>query len=204
MDADQKENPKSYSGQISTSMSFSAFMAAVVIFFVGIILSRFSDYDSSIRVPICFLVLATFGFLYSALIYANSSGEVVQGRIKNFKRNMFVGDILSEYFGVYFLVLSIPLAINIIASDMYLRTTVALASLLGFSFYQFSHFSISERHFPKHHKFISLLIIALGIILFSTQMMHSYFEIFSIVLVIFILGLVTSALRKKEAKRVFE
>ena len=200
MEAEKKENTSAYPQQISTSMSFSSFMTAVVIFFVGIILSRYSEYDSAIRVPICFLILATFGFLYSALIYANSSEEMIQGKIKNYKRNMFIGDILSEYFGVYFLVLSIPLAINIIASDVYLRTTVALASLIGFSFYQFSHFSISERHFPKHHKLISFFIIGVGIILFFSQMVNFYFEFFSIILVIFIFGMVIFALRKKEAR----
>jgi hypothetical protein len=87
---------------------------------------------------------------------------------------------------------------------VYLRATVAIASLLGFAFYQFSHFSISERHFPKYHRFISLFIILLGVILFFSQMINFYFEFLSIILVVFILGLVILALRKKEARRIFE
>jgi hypothetical protein len=186
-----------YSGQIRSNISFSAFMTAVVIFFVGVLLTNFSKYDASVKVPICFLIIGTFGFLYSALIYTNASGEILGKKLANFKRNMFVADVLSEYLGVYLLVLSIPLVINIITPDAFLRVTVALASLLGFAFYQFAHFSISERHFPKTHWFISVLVILLGVILFFAHINSFYFESLAILPVLFVFGLVVVALRKK-------
>ena len=113
-------------------------------------------------------------FLYSTIVFANASGEVLNGQITKFRRHERIGNALSEYLGVYLLVISLPLVINVITTDLYLRTVTIIASLAGLSIYQFSHFSLLERDF-KQYKLISVLILLLMFVLFFTQLYSFYF-----------------------------
>ena len=65
-----------YQTHVQTNVNLTAFMTGVVTFFVGFLLTSFHDYDISIKIPIAFLIIAIFGFLYSTLIYANAAQEV--------------------------------------------------------------------------------------------------------------------------------
>jgi len=102
--------------QIQTYVSFTSFMTVVTTFFAGLLLSQINNYAISIKIPIAFLVVSIFGFLYSTLIYTTGADEISNNRLKNAKKSLLIGDIISEYFGVYLLVLSIPLVMNAITS----------------------------------------------------------------------------------------
>lgn len=192
----QKEDLGLFQTQIQTNVSFTSFFSAVVIFFVGLLLSKFETYDLSIKVPITFLIISVFGFLYATLVFANASEEISQKRVEKFKKHMLLGDALSEYLGIYMLVLSMPLAINVITTDTFLRAATISSALIGLAIYQFSHFSVLERHFKQTHYLISTAIIASGIILYLAQIYSYYFIQLATLFIVFI-ALITYLASKK-------
>ncbi len=194
-----------YSTNVGTGVSLSSFMTAVTIFFVGILITKFGTFDDSIRIPILFLIVSTFGFLYSAMIYSNATGKLVRLKPGNFQKNMHIGDVLSEYFGVYFLILSIPLAIQAITTDNFLKIATLVVSMSGLIFYHYSKFSVMEAHFKKTHYYILMIILLLEISGFTLQKSNSsIFLIISIMQILFFLILSTISLRRKELDRIWE
>ena len=101
--------------------------------------------------------------------------------------------MMSEYIGIYLLVLSIPLVINVITTDVFLRIVTLLSSLGGFAIYQFSNFSLLERHFKNSHRKLSSVIVLFGAVLFVSQLYSSYFVELSALFMVFILGILYSA-----------
>ena len=97
----KKEDFGLYQTQLGTDVSFASFLTAVVIFFTGLLLSQYNSFDPLIKVPISFLIVSTFGFLYASLILANAASEVSKENKEKYKRHMLTGYILSEYIGVY-------------------------------------------------------------------------------------------------------
>lgn len=197
--ASKSENLGLRQTQVQTYVSFTSFMTAVVVFFTGLLITQFKTYDISIKVPISFLTFSIFGFLYSTLIYTNAAEEISRKRIERAKKSILLGDVMSEYIGVYLLVLSIPLVISVITPDEFLRLITLLASLGGFALYQFSHFSMIERHFRDSYHLFSVVLIAMGIALFAAQSYGIYFVELSALFLLFIFGLTYFATKKKAA-----
>lgn len=176
-----------YQTAVQTYSGFSGTMAAVVLFFTGLILTKFENFDITIKVPIAFLLISMFGFLYGALLYSSSAEQVSGYDEKGYRKAVFLGDLVSEYLGVYLLIVSIPLVINVITDDVFLRLVALVAALGGFAIYQFSNFSMVERHFKHRHIFISSATIVLGLLLFAAQLYKIYFVPLSVIFAIFIL-----------------
>ncbi len=196
----KKEEFGLYQTQIGTDVSFASFLTAVVMFFTGLLLSQYDSFDVLIKVPISFLIISTFGFLYASLILANASSEVSKENKEKYKKHVLHGYILSEYIGVYLLILSIPMIINAVTHDAYLRIVALTSSLIGLFIYQFSHFSILERNFKKSYKLIASVIILLGIGLFFAQVYNFYFIPFSLFTLFFVLLIAYLAKRKTNFK----
>ena len=186
-----------YQTEVQTYVSFTSFMTAVVVFFTGLILTQFKSFDILIKVPVTFLIVSIFGFLYSTLIYTNAACDVREGKLEKANKHILFGDILSEYLGIYLLVFSIPLVINVLTTDTFLRMVTLLSSIGGFAVYQFSHFSVLERHFKNDHKKLSSLIILLGFLLFTSQIYAFYFVEISMLFIVFILGITYFATETK-------
>lgn len=187
-----------YQAQASTNVSFTAFMTAVVVFFTSLLLTKFDYYNVSIKIPISFLIISIFGFLYSTIVFANASGVILKKRIDLFKKHENLGNALSEYLGVYLLILSIPLVINVITNDIYLQLVTILSALIGLSIYQFSEFSIMQRQFKEvQHLCLSFLLILFGLILFLAQKYDFYFVHISIIFLIFILVVTYLGIKNK-------
>ena len=186
-----------YQTEVQTYVSFTSFMTAVVVFFTGIILTQLKSYDITIKVPITFLIISMFGFLYSTLIYTNAAADVRERKIEKADKHILFGDILSEYLGIYLLVFSIPLVINVITTDEFLRVVTFLSSLGGFAIYQFSHFSVLERHFKNDHKKLSSIIILFGFLLFISQIYAFYFVEIATLFIVFILCITYLATKTK-------
>lgn len=186
----KENNPEVLQAEIQVGVSITAFMTAVTIFFVGLLIANFDKYDISIRIPILFLIISTFGFLYSTLIYGNASGQVSRLKPEKFNKHMILGNSISEYIGVYLLILSMPLVINVITEDLFLRIATLTSAFAGLIMYHVSGFSIMERNYKKTHYLILGLIIFLEIVLFILQSIDSflamYFGIGSIIFVIFL------------------
>lgn len=176
-----------YQSEISTDISFTAFFTAVTLFFTGLLLKEFPlrKHENLIEIPVMFLIISTCGFLYSTLIYANATGKffrvsakIFSKRILNkaeFERCILLGTTISEYLGVYFLILSIPLTINAITDFLLLKLIVLISVLLGLWFYHSSGFCVMRRHFKKRHfLFLSIIMILETIIFFSQLFKNIY------------------------------
>ena len=198
----KRGDPNLFQNEIQVSVSFTAFMTAVTIFFVGLLITKFESFDISIKIPILFLIISTFGFLYSTLIFANASGQLSHHITKNFFKNMLTGDTISEYLGVYLLVLAVPLVINVITNDSFLRLATLIVALGGLVVYHISGFSLMDRHFRKKHYWGLFLVIILEVALFYTQIYNLiYFVPLAVVLILF---LVLLALFASKAKHLLE
>jgi|TARA_Y100000034_G_scaffold14463_1_gene15128 hypothetical protein len=191
-----KYKQKLYLEQIDTDVSFFSFMTIAVIFFTGLLLTNFDSYDLLIKVPISFLIISIFAFLYPALILANTSQKIISGEIKHVKRHLLYGYTISEYLGIYLFILSLPLIINAFTSDLYLRMTTLLSSLIGLIIYQFLHFSNLEIHFPKKYKIFSIIMIIFGLLLFISQAYNFYFVPVAIVFLSFIIFITYSSVKE--------
>lgn len=182
---DEKPDLGLYQDQLQTYISFTSVMIAVCVFFVGFLLVSFHNYDVSIKVPIAFLIIALFSFLYSTLIYTGASAEVTLQNHKKFLRATFLGDAISEYLGTYLLVCSIPLTINALTPDLFLRVVTLVSAVAGLIIYQLSNISMIEVHFPKSYKTMSLIAALLILLLSIGQMFSFHFVLFSIIFLAF-------------------
>ena len=194
----KRGDPNLFQNEIQVSVSFTAFMTAVTIFFVGLLITKFESFNVSIKIPILFLIISTFAFLYSTLIFANASGQLSHFVTKNFYKNMLIGDAISEYIGVYFLVLAVPLVINVITTDSFLRLATLIVALGGLLIYHMSGFSLMDRHFKRRHYWYLFLVIILEVALYYTQTYNLiYFVPIAVVLILFLLLLALFAYRTK-------
>ena len=176
--------------EIQVSVSITAFMTAVTIFFVGLLIANFDKYNISIKIPILFLIISTFGFLYSTLIYGNASGQVSRLKPEKFNRYMILGNSLSEYIGVYLLILSMPLVINVVTGDLFLKIATLVAALAGLIMYHISGFSIMERNYKKSHYLLLGIIMFLEILLFMLQSAGSFLAMyFAVAIILFVIFL---------------
>ena len=184
-----------YLTQSQTNVSFTSFMTAVVVFFTGLLIASFNQFDISIKIPIAFLIISIFGFLYSTLIFANAGGKAVAEDEQAFHRHMFMGDIISEYLGVYLLIFSIPLVIGVITQDTFLEVIAIVSAIAGLAVYQFSGFAIIERHF-KNYRLVSTIILLSGVLLLAAQFYRYHFELISICFLLLLLVITFFSARK--------
>ena len=173
--------------QIQTDVSLISFLSVISVFFLGSLLPEFSSYDLSVKIPISFLIVSTFAFVFSALILSNSGQLINEGNQRRVEKHVSYGYAISEYLGVFLFILSVPLTISVITSDYYLRFVTFCASILGMAVYEFGGFSLLNNHFKKRHRLFSVIILTLGIILFVSQTYSFYFTFIASVFLFFIL-----------------
>lgn len=195
------EDRELYMGESEISVSLTSFMTAVVFFFAGLLLTGSSDLQIRLRIPLLLLFISAFGFLYSALIYANASGEVARLNKNKFHRQMSAGNILSEYLGVYCLVFAIPIAVLGYSSDKIFSIIVLIVSVMGFVFYHILGYSILERYFDKPYIYFILLFMigsqtSCFYFFYIEKMIEHYFS--SALLILSILGVLIYSLGKEE------
>lgn len=173
--------------QIQTDVSLVSFLSVISIFFIGALLPQFNSYDLSVKIPISFLILATFAFLFSGLILSNATHKVYEGNSRKVEKYLAHGYAISEYMGVFLFVLSVPLTISIITSDLYLKITTFFAAILGLSLYQLMGFSMLEEHFSRRYRLFAIITILFGVVLFISQAYAFYFTEIAVAFLIFIL-----------------
>lgn len=186
-----------WQGSHQIDVGFTATFTAAVTFFTGIIISQYKSFDPSINIPTLMLIISTFGFLYSTLVYSNISGILLHGKFQKAARCAILGNILSEYLGVYFIIFAIPLIINIISQDLVLRLATLAFNMCGLYIYHISGFSIMERHYKKLHMLFMLILIFFEVLLFYFQYANkALFEASALLLILFVFTL--AFLAKKE------
>lgn len=176
---DQKQ---SYShSEIDIDVNVTSFMMTVATFFTGFLISSYDSFDKSVRMPVLFLIVSTLSFLFSNIIFANASGEIRAGNTDKANKHAAAGNIISEFLGIYLLVISLPLAINAITGDIFLRISVFTISAVAIFAYSMSTFSIIKRYVFKTFQRLlySLVFIVFWAICFSTQAGDSTAYVFS-------------------------
>jgi len=144
------ERKQDYSiSEISIDVNVTSFMLAVSTFFTGFLISSFKSLDSSVTIPILFLIVSTVSFLFTNIIFANAAGEIRAENIKGANKHARVGNVISEYLGIYLLVISIPLAINALTADSFLTNTVFIICTAALFGYSVSSFSIVHRYIKR-------------------------------------------------------
>lgn len=178
-------------GEVSVGVSFTSFLTAVSTFFTGFLLANYKDYDSSVNVPILFLIISTMSFMYATTVLANASGDLVRNSGKKFEKFMFIGNVVAEYSGIYLLISAIPLAVGAITGDIFFQVATFVSAMLGLLLYSASDLSIIHRHFrgrPKLLLTFSFIFISSALFAIQAFSLPFYLEtaIFYITLIVII------------------
>ncbi len=166
---DNKNQELSY--EVEVGVTFSSFMSAVTLFFTGLLISQFKSFDPTIKIPLLFLIISTFSFIFSASIYSNAGVEVTAHRFKAVQKYLSYANNIVEFLGLYLFILATPLVIGAVTKDSFLRIATIVIALAGLALYSQSDFSILHKELPnKPHKLlITLLVMILGLALYFSQ-----------------------------------
>ena len=159
--------------EVEVGVTFASFMSAVTLFFTGLLITQYKSFDPTIKIPLLFLIISTFSFIFAASIYSNAGVEVTSHRFKAVQKYLSYANNILEFLGLYLLILSTPLVISAVTNDPFLRITTAAIALLGLFLYSQSDFSILHKELPnKRHKLtVTIVMILLGVgLLFSQQL----------------------------------
>ena len=166
--------------EISVGVTFSSLMGAVSLFFTGVLISQYHSFDASIKVPLLFLIISTFSFIFSATIYSNAGTEVTLGKIKTVEKYMIYAKNIVEFLGLYPLILSMPLVIGAVTQDNFLRIATTIVALVGLALYSQSKFSVLEKQLPSRIKLLySIVFMVLSISMYLSQFVTRPYGAFS-------------------------
>ena len=108
------EDPAVFSARVAAGVATTALMAAIDVFLFGAVIAPEDATPRTYSAVLLLIVVSGLGFLYGTLIYANSHERL---RSKDrFARQMACANVISEVFGVFPLVLAIPLAVVAVTS----------------------------------------------------------------------------------------
>ncbi len=165
-----KENSR-FNWEISVGVTFASLMAAISLFFTGILIAQYSSFDNTIRVPLLFLIISTFSYIFSASIYSNASEEITLGHIGNVKKYLIYANNIFEFLGLYLLIIATPLVLGAVTHDNFLRISTIFVALGGLVLYSSSNFSMlhKEVHSSSLKHMITLLFVSLSALLYFSQ-----------------------------------
>lgn len=176
--------------EIQVDVSVTSFMLAVSTFFTGFLFSAYDSFDNSVRIPMLFLIISTLSFLFTNIIFANASGEIRSGNNKGANRHASIGNIISEFLGIYLLVASLPLVVNALTGDAFLKIAVFVAATSALFIYSVSPFSIIKRYFSTIYLRILYSVVFVGIgaaCFFSQEGDSTLYVVFSTALMAYLM-----------------
>jgi hypothetical protein len=136
-------------------------MAAVVVFLAGSLLIE----GSPQRPEPALVLLATsaLGFILATLMYANTYARLVKPAPAEFHAQIHRANVVSECFGVYCLILAVPLTIVSVSPNQALRWFVATLTFATIVGYQFSGASLLQQYLAElEGKWSRLAVVLLG------------------------------------------
>ena len=186
------------SSESSIGVTFTSLMAAVTLFFAGILVSQYSSFSDTIRVPLILLIISTFSSIFAATIYSNANEEASINKIDKAKKHLTYCNVIFEFLGIYTLIFSIPLVVGSVTNDNFLGGTTMIIALVAFLLYAISGFSAlhKEIRYRKFKYIIAPLLVLTNALLFLSQRYQSVdnmlpYNYISLFLVIFLLILTT-------------
>ncbi len=186
----------SYNWEVSVGVTFASLMAAIALFFTGILIAQYNSFDDTIRVPLLFLIISTFSYIFAASIYSNASEEITLDHVGNVKKYLIYANNIFEFLGLYLLIIATPLVLGAVTHDNFLRISAIIVALGGLILYSSSNFSMLHKELKsttlKH--VITFMFVALSGLLYFLQYSEqasqylAYNQV-ATVLVVFAMGL---------------
>jgi hypothetical protein len=132
---------------MNVGLMTTAVMAAVVVFLAGSLLLE----GSPPRPEPGLVLLATsaVGFILATLMYANTYARLARPAPEEFHAQIHRANVVSECFGVYCLILAVPLTIVSVSPNQALRWFVATLTFATIVGYQFSGASLLQRYLAE-------------------------------------------------------
>ncbi|MBS3788594.1 hypothetical protein KGY79_10425 [Candidatus Bipolaricaulota bacterium] len=149
--------------ETSSSLSLTSIMAMVSFFFIGLLLQTREGSLATLKMPLLYLFVSAFAFLYSTLIYANASGNIARLKDELAEKHLIAGNIISEFLGVYLIVFSMPMIISNYIDSLYFSATVFGFGVTGFWLYHQLGYSILQRYVKNAKLFYLLLFFVVTI-----------------------------------------
>src|SRR5690242_9462577 len=134
--------------RMNAGLMTTTVMSAVVVFLAGALLVA-----HSVRPEAALILLSTsaLGFIVATLLYANTYAWLLEPPdAARFQSQIHRANVVSECFGVYCLLLAIPVTIVAVTRDDAVRWFVAVVTLLALVGYQMSGASLLSHYLAQH------------------------------------------------------
>ena len=186
--------------EVSAAIALNFFMTIISTFFLGVFFANPNQIHPA-HIPILFLIISILGFIFSTLIYTNASDRDAELKSYEFRRHIFIGNLLSEYFGVYFLVFSFPLTFALFFKDSTVSVFVTFVTVVSFLAYHLFGFSVLERYLNSPKTFhLSIYFVCTLLVLstvFSILNNFIFFNLSGFLLILVIVGLFIMSSKRK-------
>lgn len=133
-------------GESSSGLSFVNILFATSLVVTTFLLSQ--EVESGLPIQSLFyLFLITFSSFYASIFYAVIAGSVarLETQAKEIERSMAYGNALSEYLGIYLLVILFPLVVWDFSGSVFASGLALGVNLAGYWLYKLSGFDMLER-----------------------------------------------------------
>ncbi len=162
-------SPELLLGEASSSVDFVNVIFTVSLAVLALTVNKLQ------RRPVVglFLFIIMMSSFYASVFYAVVAGNVARlGRHREIHRSIGYGNVLSEYFGVYLVVIVFPLVVDVVSNAHALTYLAFGVDVLGFVFYTTSSFDMVSRPLPgrlPRFCFNSTIILLTGGLLVAQQ-----------------------------------
>ncbi len=166
--------------EASIGVTLASFLSAVALFFTGLVIAQYDSFDQTIKLPLLFLIVSTFSFIFAAAIYSNAGIEITMHRFKTVEKYLEMANNILEFMGIYLFILAVPLVIGAVTQDYFLRVSAISVGLTALALYSQSSFSILHKELTskKRKMVITVTLVVLGLSMYFYQELAKMFNLF--------------------------
>jgi hypothetical protein len=166
--------------ELGASIALTTFMTTTSVVFLGLVLAPASGGTAlgGLNLDVLFLFIASFGFFFSTLLYSNASGHLARHGTTRFEGLIENANRVSEYLGVYPLLLALPLTVARYLGHGFVPITVAALAWVSMLAYHYARdSSLLERDISddtigsdrwRTRIFVPLLLVVMGLTFVGT------------------------------------
>lgn len=166
--------------ELNSSIALTTFMTTTSVVFLGLVLAPSSGGArlGGLNLDVLFLFIASFGFFFSTLLYSNASGQLARHGTTRFEGLIENANRVSEYLGVYPLLLALPLTVSRYLGHGFVPITVSILAWVSMLAYHYArNSSLLERDISdttmgsnrwRRRVFIPLLLVTMGLTFVGT------------------------------------
>lgn len=180
-EADHNLSNEQLIGEAGASLSLVTVILTISALLLAIITTQ---KDTSIYyLNYYYLILCFFGTLYSAMFYGNATATGPRLNRTQGIGPMQYGNISSEYWGLFPLIICIPCLVLAFSNDLLLSGIVLLIDIFWFAMYQFSKHDMLSRYF-KGNKLVAVSALMICLIAANWIAQYSNNNMYKICIVI--------------------